>query len=805
MDIIPLYTFSHSLMASLVKFTPINGCYQDYAPSSYLLEIDSFKILLDCGLPVPDSNGKFIVDDSYVKTLRRIVKTVDAVLLSHGDLLHCGALPVIINDLNPNAMIYATVPVHHLGLMTLYDLLQALEPFNSAPFGYDEVDLVFERIQKLRYSQPVNLSGSITVSPLPAGHTLGGSMWRIRKPPSEDILYTSAFNHKREAHLEGALFDAITRPSLMIVNAQQALAPAVIRKDRDSSLFASINSTLKGGGSVLIPVDSALRVLELAFVIDSGWNENIKSSLNHPVKAYLLTNQSYRTLEFAKGMLEWMSGTVMKVFDADRTNPFDFKHVNLVHSVEEISFTSPVIVLASSESLDFGHSHALLQQFGKSSSNCILAPFEVRPESLLAALLASAKLSEIAIKTWKKVPLEGEELAQFYAAEREEKERKAAEAAFAAFEKARREQGGGDFSNDLLGADDPALGADDDQNFSELLERQIDDANAFRNIFWVDYRNDWTIRTNSNDPINHLLSTPELLSNHYVYLGTAKNRFQSFPVREISKTVNEYGEVVFASEFEAPGGNIAKQEKAPVENKIKTKAKDSQETTAAVPFKWACKTVSIPVKCSRKSIPGFSGLSDGRSLKTIISRINPRKLLIVGGSSDATGFLLNHYRMSSEGIEAHAPKIHESINVSSSLNLLSAVISEALLNQLRVAYAQDYEVAHLNAKVRIKEHEMQDDTETTETVYELVPAPLSAIQPCPSIVIGDVKLSELRRSLSINHSSIKTEFTSSGDLICNGKVLVKKDQTSGQLFLEGPLCKEYYQIRNLFYKNVTMV
>ena len=797
-------------MASLVKFTPINGCYQDYAPSSYLLEIDSYKILLDCGLSAPDSDGKFNIDDSYVKTLRRVVKTVDAVLLSHGDLLHCGALPIVINDLNPNATIYATVPVHHLGLMTLYDMLQALEPFNAASSGTSLFDLVFEKIQKLRYSQPVNLTNSIVISPLPAGHTLGGSMWRIRKPPSEDILYTSSFNHKKESHLEGALFDAITRPSLMIVNSQQALAPAIVRKDRDSNLFNSINSTLKSGGSVLIPVDSSLRVLELAFVIDSGWNDNIKSSLSHPVKAYLLTNQSYRTIEFAKGMLEWMSGTVMKVFDADRTNPFDFKHIHLVHSIDEISFSSPIIVLASSESLDFGHSHALLQNFGKNSSNTILSPFEARPDSVLASILSSSKLSEINIKTWKKVPLEGDELAKFYAAEREEKERKAAEAAFAAFEKARREQGG-DFSNDLLGADDPALGGDDDQNLSELLERQIDDANAFRNIFWVDYRNDWIVRTNPNDPINNLFTYPELLSSHYIYLGTSKNRFQSFPVREISKTVNEYGEVVHPSEFEAAGtsSKISKPNPSTFENGASKKKSKEEISVSSVPFKWTCKIVSIPVKCARKSIPGFSGLSDGRSLKTIISRINPRKLLIVGGSNDATGFLLNHYRMSSEGIEVHAPKIHESINVSSSLNLLSAIISEALLNQLRVSYSQDYEVAHLNAKIRVKEiaesNDMQDVENSSNTVYELVPASLSAIQPCPLIVIGDVKLSELRRSLSLNHSSIKTEFTSTGDLICNGKILVKKDQSSGQLFLEGPLCKEYYQIRNLFYKNVTMV
>ena len=166
----------------------------------------------------------------------------------------------------------------------------------------------------------------------------------------------------------------------------------------------------------------------------------------------------------------------------------------------------------------------------------------------------------------------------------------------------------------------------------------------------------------------------------YFNIGTAKNRFQSFPIREITKIVNEYGEVVNASEFEA--GDVAIKSKiiptSPVDNPSRKNAAykrtEEENLISNVPFKWECNIFPVTIKCSRKIITGFSGLSDGRSLKTIISRINPRKLLIVGGSTDATGFLLNHYRMAAEGIEAHAPKIHESINVSSSLNLLSASI-----------------------------------------------------------------------------------------------------------------------------------
>ncbi len=384
-------------MASIVKFTPITGSFQEACPVAYLLEIDSQKLLLDCGILSADANGRFRIDEGYLKALKRVAKTVDAVLLSHGDLKHCGGLPLIVDCLSPNVPIYATVPVHHMGLMTLYDTLQSLEPFNSAPFGYDQVDAAFDRIQRLRYSQPVALTGSINLLALPAGHSIGGTMWRIRKAPAEDILYTPTFNHKREAHLDGAVFDAISRPSLMIVDASQSLTPAVVRKDRDAGLFTAVASALRAGGSILIPCDSALRLLELAFVLEGGWND-LMAATRVSAKAYILTHQAYRTLEFAKGMLEWMSQSVMKVFDTDRTNPFDFKHLRLIHSLEEISQSSPAVILASSEFLDFGLSHALLASFVRSSSNVILAPFEPLAGSVLARLLNESHLNEIKIK-----------------------------------------------------------------------------------------------------------------------------------------------------------------------------------------------------------------------------------------------------------------------------------------------------------------------------------------------------------------------------------------------------------------------
>lgn len=51
----------------------------------------------------------------------RVAPTVDAVLLSHADTLHLGALPYAMKQLGLSAPIYSTEPVYRLGLLTMYD------------------------------------------------------------------------------------------------------------------------------------------------------------------------------------------------------------------------------------------------------------------------------------------------------------------------------------------------------------------------------------------------------------------------------------------------------------------------------------------------------------------------------------------------------------------------------------------------------------------------------------------------------------------------------------------------------------
>jgi cleavage and polyadenylation specificity factor subunit 2 len=80
--------------------------------------------------------------------------------------------------------------------------------------------------------------------------------------------------------------------------------------------------TLRNGGNVLLPVDSAGRVLELLMILDSHWNQQKITNFT----AAFLTFQSFNTVEFAKSSIEWMSDSVMNAFDHSRENPFALKY-----------------------------------------------------------------------------------------------------------------------------------------------------------------------------------------------------------------------------------------------------------------------------------------------------------------------------------------------------------------------------------------------------------------------------------------------------------------------------------------------
>lgn len=252
-----------------------------------------------------------------------------------------------------------------------------------------------------------------------------------------------------------------------------------------------MTTSLKDGGSVLLPTDTSARVLELSYLLDKHWTQN---QLNYPL--IMLTNTSYRTAQFAKIMLEWMGDDITRNFSQSRENPYEFKYLRLCHRIEDLdNYPGPKVVIASNNSLETGFARELFLRWmtlNMDQKNTLILTDRSEHGSLarklyndwetqtntieMDAIVQNSNRSKIPIKpaieyettldlkVYKRVPLEGAELQEFEAARRAKAERDAAQEALIARSKLIVEDDESD-SSDI---------DDNDENMEDLLTKQFD-------------------------------------------------------------------------------------------------------------------------------------------------------------------------------------------------------------------------------------------------------------------------------------------------------------------------------------------
>ena len=110
-------------------------------------------------------------------------------------------------------------------------------------FDMKDITAAFDdsRWTLLRYSQRHTLKGKgkgITVTPQPAGHMIGGSLWWISKE-TDEILYAVNYNNIKDRHLSQTVFEKLKNPGLLITDSYNATSVQEKRKKRDQMLIGS--------------------------------------------------------------------------------------------------------------------------------------------------------------------------------------------------------------------------------------------------------------------------------------------------------------------------------------------------------------------------------------------------------------------------------------------------------------------------------------------------------------------------------------------------------------------------------------
>ncbi|KAI8893571.1 beta-lactamase-like protein [Globomyces pollinis-pini] len=726
-------------MTSFVKFTPLSGS-KDENPLCYLLEIDESKILLDCG---------YLEGESLV-ALQKIAPSIDAVLFSHADINHIGGFANAVAKFGLDCPCFATTPCHDMGLQLMRDIVKSkLDQVEYEDVTLDDVEIAFKKITLLRYSQPFRLTGKcggIIITAFGAGHTIGGTVWNIKKD-TEHIVYAVDLNHRKEKHLNGTVLlgtDTLLRPSLLITDALNSqVADSLTRKVRDETLINLITDRLNKNANVLIPIETSTRVLELAYILDTHWAQT--KNLAHLV---FLSNQSQATINSAKSMLEWMGDGVAQAFAA-KDLPFEFKYLKCLKSMDEVNeLMGSKIVLASFPALDFGFSQDLLLEWASGAGNCLIFPEKPPVPSLGNQIYQQwKKLSDgsnptvqlqldIPLKLHKRVPLEGEELNAFL--EEESLKQKEAE-----------------------------------KQVERMVTSDIEETDSDEEI-------------EESGAVGH---------SYDIYVKDQGNRkgffkqsqvYRMYPVYESRHVQDDYGEVVDITMFSKFEQTKAIEEFMDIELPIFNNVEVSK--APVIPSKYISRDHLLQLRCLVQFID-FEGRSDGPSMRNIFQQVAPKKLMIVHGSAESTDFLAQSIQDANKTLEIFTPSLYECVDVSAAGNLYQVVLTDALFSSLRLSHLNDYSLSYITGQIR---------TEETPNGTRLFLDPISSAQQKSRtpVSIGDIKLSELKRHLT--SAGYNAQFAAGGILVVNNSFVIKKNP-EGNITVEGKVHEDYYKLREYIY------
>ncbi len=365
------------------------GAAQNVTGSRYLLEANGTKILVDCGLyqerqflernwepfPVPPSN-------------------LNAVLLTHAHLDHCGLLPKLVKD-GFSGKIYCTAATAELARIILLDSAKLQE--EDAEFKrkrhekegrtgqYPEVPLYtvqdaqncFPLFAPVNYNETVEISESLSAVFHDAGHVLGSSMIKVTARMSgrqRTILFSGDVGRPGRPML---------RDPSVFANADYVLIESTYgdrlhteSEDSLKILTKAINDTKRSGGNIIVPSFALERSQEILYYL----NQLLMQDAIPHIMVFLNSPMATKITEVFKEHTELLDDEMADLVKRHQS-PFNFPGLKMVSTTEESKainhIKGTVMVIAGSGMCNGGRiKHHLVNNISRPESTIIFVGYQ---------------------------------------------------------------------------------------------------------------------------------------------------------------------------------------------------------------------------------------------------------------------------------------------------------------------------------------------------------------------------------------------------------------------------------------------
>jgi KH/beta-lactamase-domain protein len=328
------------------------GGFQQVGRSAILVQTRESQVLLDCGINPGSSNS--LLTFPRLDAPQFDLGTLDAVVISHSHLDHCGFLPFLFKY-GYDGPVYCSAPTSNLMTLLQLDYLDVASKQGVMP-PYDQRDVrqaVLHTIP-LRYGAVTDIAPDIRLTLHNAGHILGSSIVHLHIGEGlHNIVYTGDYKYGKTMLLEPAATE-FPRVETIITEstygAPQDVMPS--RAEVEEKLTAVINSTLDRGGKVLIPVPAVGRAQEIMLVIDGYMRRGLMREAPVFIEGMISEATAIHT-----AYPEYLAREVRNSILHEGVNPFQSDYFTIVEhpsAREEIVDGEQCIIIATSGMLEGG-------------------------------------------------------------------------------------------------------------------------------------------------------------------------------------------------------------------------------------------------------------------------------------------------------------------------------------------------------------------------------------------------------------------------------------------------------------------
>ncbi|MEM2740088.1 MAG: beta-CASP ribonuclease aCPSF1 [Candidatus Bathyarchaeia archaeon] len=329
------------------------GGFREVGRSCILVETRESKVMLDCGINPGASKFSEMFPRLDIDGLD--LSDLDAVVVSHGHLDHCGAIPFLYKY-GYDGPIYCSEPTLPIMTLVQLDFLDVMTKSGYIP-PYDQKDVrsMIVHTIPIRYGYVVDIAPDIKLTLWNAGHILGSSIVHLHIGEGLfNIVYTGDFKYGKTMLFEPAHASFPRAESLIMESTYGApkdlMAP---RTEVEASFVNIVNSCVEKGGKVLIPTPAIGRAQEILMVVEdymeSGKLEKIPVYIEGMVNEATGIHTAYP---------EYLSRDIRDKILRENVNPFKSEWFIVVNDAsgreEALAPNRPAIIIATSGMMEGG-------------------------------------------------------------------------------------------------------------------------------------------------------------------------------------------------------------------------------------------------------------------------------------------------------------------------------------------------------------------------------------------------------------------------------------------------------------------